>query len=37
MGLASVRSRALVGMHAQPIEVELHLANGLPCLTIVGR
>ena len=36
MGLASVRSRALVGMHAQPIEVEVHLANGLPCLTLVG-
>jgi magnesium chelatase family protein len=23
-------------MHAQPIEVEVHLANGLPCLTLVG-
>ena len=36
MGLASVRSRALVGMHTHPIEVEVHLANGLPCLTLVG-
>lgn len=36
MSLAVLRSRALAGMHAPPVSVEVHLANGLPGLTIVG-
>jgi magnesium chelatase family protein len=36
MSLAVLHSRALVGMHAPPVTVEVHLANGLPAFTIVG-
>ena len=36
MSLAVVYSRAQVGFHAQPVTVEVHLANGLPSLSIVG-
>jgi magnesium chelatase family protein len=36
MALAVVHSRALCGMHAPPVTVEVHLANGLPSFTIVG-
>src|SRR3977135_3899473 len=36
MSLAVVYSRALVGMEAPQVTVEAHLANGLPCFTIVG-
>ncbi|TFY98009.1 YifB family Mg chelatase-like AAA ATPase [Ramlibacter rhizophilus] len=36
MSLASIRSRALLGMHAAPVTVEVHLANGLPSFTLVG-
>ncbi|WP_370680587.1 YifB family Mg chelatase-like AAA ATPase [Comamonas sp. GB3 AK4-5] len=36
MGLALVPSRALLGLHAPRVTVEVHLANGLPCLTLVG-
>jgi magnesium chelatase family protein len=36
MSLAVLRSRALAGMQAPTVSVEVHLANGLPCLTIVG-
>ena len=36
MSLAVLRSRALVGMEAPVVSVEVHLANGLPTLTIVG-
>lgn len=36
MSLAVLRSRALAGMCAAPVTVEVHLANGLPALTIVG-
>ena len=35
MSLAVLRSRALAGMEATPVSVEVHLANGLPSLTIV--
>jgi magnesium chelatase family protein len=31
-----IHSRALVGMHAPPVTVEVHLANGLPSFTLVG-
>jgi magnesium chelatase family protein len=36
MALAVVHSRALAGMQALPVTVEVHLANGLPSFTIVG-
>ena len=36
MSLAVLRSRALAGMEAPPVSVEVHLANGLPSLMIVG-
>ena len=36
MSLAVLRSRALAGMHAPEVTVEVHLANGLPSFTIVG-
>ncbi|TFW17906.1 YifB family Mg chelatase-like AAA ATPase [Duganella callida] len=34
--LAVLKSRALAGMEAQEVSVEVHLANGLPAFTIVG-
>lgn len=36
MSLAVLHSRALSGMDAAPVTVEVHLANGLPSFTIVG-
>ena len=36
MGLAVLHSRALSGMEAALVTVEVHLANGLPQFTIVG-
>jgi magnesium chelatase family protein len=36
MSLAVVRSRALAGMDAPEVSVEVHLANGLPAFAIVG-
>lgn len=36
MSLALLKSRALAGMDAQEVSVEVHLANGLPAFTIVG-
>jgi magnesium chelatase family protein len=36
MSLAVLRSRALAGMEAPLVNVEVHLANGLPKLLIVG-
>jgi magnesium chelatase family protein len=36
MTLAVLRSRALAGVRAEPVAVEVHLANGLPSFTIVG-
>ncbi len=36
MSLAIIKSRALLGMHSPEVTVEVHLANGLPSLTIVG-
>lgn len=36
MSLAVLTSRALAGMEAPPVNVEVHLANGLPSFTIVG-
>lgn len=36
MSLAMVYSRALTGMNAPLVEVEAHLANGLPAFNLVG-
>ncbi|RZU01093.1 YifB family Mg chelatase-like AAA ATPase [Rivibacter subsaxonicus] len=36
MSLAIVHSRALDGLHAPEVSVEVHLANGLPSFTLVG-
>jgi magnesium chelatase family protein len=36
MSLAIVHSRALAGLDAAPVSVEVHLANGLPSFTLVG-
>ncbi|HEY4083980.1 MAG TPA: YifB family Mg chelatase-like AAA ATPase [Burkholderiaceae bacterium] len=36
MSLAIVRSRALDGLTAAEVTVEVHLANGLPAFTLVG-
>ncbi len=36
MALAVLHSRALAGMDAPPVAVEVHLANGLPGFQIVG-
>jgi magnesium chelatase family protein len=36
VSLAVLYSRALAGMEAPPVTVEVHLANGLPSFTIVG-
>jgi magnesium chelatase family protein len=36
MSLALVQSRALLGMDAPAVTVEVHLANGLPSFTLVG-
>lgn len=36
MSLALVQSRALLGLDAAAVTVEVHLANGLPSFTLVG-
>ncbi|NEX63844.1 YifB family Mg chelatase-like AAA ATPase [Noviherbaspirillum galbum] len=36
MSLAVLKSRALAGMQAPEVTVEVHLANGIPSFTIVG-
>ena len=36
MSLSLVHSRALMGLEARPVCVEVHLANGLPSFTLVG-
>ena len=36
MSLALVQSRALLGLQAPAVTVEVHLANGLPSFTLVG-
>ena len=36
MSLALVQSRALLGLHAPAVTVEVHLANGLPSFALVG-
>lgn len=36
MSLAIIHTRIHVGVQAQPVSVEIHLANGLPAFSIVG-
>ena len=36
MSLSLVRSRALLGLEAARVEVEVHLVNGLPNFMLVG-
>ena len=36
MSLALVASRALIGLDAPEVRVEVHLANGLPAFNLVG-
>ena len=36
MTVSVVYSRALNGMHAPPVRVEVHVANGLPAFNLVG-
>ncbi|MDO9089451.1 MAG: magnesium chelatase domain-containing protein, partial [Burkholderiaceae bacterium] len=36
MSLSLVQSRALQALHATAVTVEVHLANGLPSLSLVG-
>ena len=36
MGLCLVHGRALVGLAAPAVTVEVHMANGLPSFTLVG-
>ena len=36
MSIALLTSRALVGLQAPEVTVEVHLANGLPAFTLVG-
>jgi magnesium chelatase family protein len=36
VSLALIASRASVGIQAPPVAVEVHIANGLPALSIVG-
>ena len=36
MGLCLVQSRALLGLDAPAVTVEVHLTNGLPRFTLVG-
>ncbi|MEO6293197.1 MAG: magnesium chelatase domain-containing protein, partial [Burkholderiaceae bacterium] len=35
-GFAMVQSRAVLGLDAPSVTVEVHLANGLPSFTLVG-
>jgi magnesium chelatase family protein len=36
LSLACIQSRALLGLEARAVTVEVHLANGLPSFTLVG-
>lgn len=36
MSLALIRTRALAGLEAPEVTVEVHLANGLPAFNLVG-
>ncbi len=36
MSLAVIYSRAIIGVQAPSVTVEVHISNGLPGLTLVG-
>ncbi|OGV49839.1 MAG: ATP-dependent protease [Legionellales bacterium RIFCSPHIGHO2_12_FULL_42_9] len=36
MNLALIKTRSMLGIHAKPISVEVHLSNGLPAFNLVG-
>ena len=36
MNFTQVQSRALIGLEALPVTVEVHLTNGLPSFALVG-
>lgn len=36
MNLAQINSRSMLGIHAKPVSVEVHLSNGLPGFNLVG-
>lgn len=36
MNLAFTKTRSTIGIHAQPVSVEVHLSNGMPGFAIVG-
>ncbi len=36
MSFSKIYTRGLLGLHAPLIEVEVHVSQGLPSLTIVG-
>ena len=36
MNLALIKTRSMLGIHAQSVSVEVHLSNGLPAFNIVG-
>lgn len=36
LSLATIHSRALIGIQALPVTIEVHLASGLPAFSIVG-
>ena len=36
MSLAFTHTRSAFGIHAQPVQVEVHISNGLPAFAIVG-
>ncbi len=36
MNLALIKTRSMLGIHAKPVSVEVHLSNGLPAFNLVG-
>ena len=34
--LATVPSATLIGVNGQPVSVEVHVSNGIPCFSVVG-
>lgn len=36
MSLATIHTRATLGIQAPPVAVEVHISNGLPGLILVG-
>ena len=36
MSIAIIHSRAQIGVDALPVQIEVHLSNGMPSFTLVG-